>query len=357
MLRAALAAICTCSYVATAFAVGAARQAPLFRTGVDVFTVTAAVTDGRGRLINDLAREDFALHIDGQPEAIIDFSTAPVPVGIAVLVDAGPQMESGGLVGRARNIAKDLNKLIGTDDRLLVAQFFSNGVEVLQDWTADRKLLDRAVDRIGKNIPAVRPGKNVRGNDFCTRRNEAVLKASEQIAKAPTEHRAILVISNGKCDNSRLDSSVLVQVLRATDVAAYAFGVSESIASEPFCPPDRVCTFNGPQGMPTFADCAPQGPGVPCYKDGASRIATSYDPVPLRMITDKTGGRTEAVHDAKQPLARLLGELGKQYVLKYAHARTHETRWREIRVETPGKPYFVLSRTGHAVRPSATASP
>ena len=47
---------------------------PVFRSGVELVTVTATVTDGGGRLVAGLAQDDFLLFEDGVPQIITHFN-------------------------------------------------------------------------------------------------------------------------------------------------------------------------------------------------------------------------------------------------------------------------------------------
>jgi hypothetical protein len=42
-------------------------QTPKFKTGVEIVTITATVTDANGRLVTDLTQDDFEVFEDGLP--------------------------------------------------------------------------------------------------------------------------------------------------------------------------------------------------------------------------------------------------------------------------------------------------
>src|SRR5690349_14284813 len=51
--------------------VATARQQPIFRSGVDLVTVDAAVLDGDGRPVPGLGAADFQIDVDGRPRRIV----------------------------------------------------------------------------------------------------------------------------------------------------------------------------------------------------------------------------------------------------------------------------------------------
>ena len=66
------------------------EQTPTFRTGVDVIAVDVAVTDGRGRPVEDLLAPDFQVKIDGQPRRVISAELVKIDVEAARKQAADP---------------------------------------------------------------------------------------------------------------------------------------------------------------------------------------------------------------------------------------------------------------------------
>src|SRR5262245_973242 len=55
-------------------------QQPTFRGGIELVEVDAIVTDGRGRPVKDLTRDDFEILEDGRPQALETFAVVDIPV-------------------------------------------------------------------------------------------------------------------------------------------------------------------------------------------------------------------------------------------------------------------------------------
>ena len=73
-----------------------------FRSTVEAVTVTAAVRDGRGRVVQGLKQTDFEVFDTGQPAKIRDFYVGESPISLAVLLDISGSMAVGGNMNRAR---------------------------------------------------------------------------------------------------------------------------------------------------------------------------------------------------------------------------------------------------------------
>jgi Ca-activated chloride channel family protein len=78
-MRGPIRALVVCGLLLGAAALTRAQQAPVFRSGVDVVNVTVAVHDERGKLVTDLAEQDFQLFQDGRRQDIRVFARAFEP--------------------------------------------------------------------------------------------------------------------------------------------------------------------------------------------------------------------------------------------------------------------------------------
>ena len=63
-----------------------------FRTGVELINVSATVTDGSGRFVPNLRKEDFVVFEDGQEQTITHFNAERVPVSLGIVLDTSGSM-------------------------------------------------------------------------------------------------------------------------------------------------------------------------------------------------------------------------------------------------------------------------
>src|SRR5688572_29321531 len=85
----------------------------VFKSSVEVVTVSAAVRDQRGRIIRDLKKEDFEVIDSGTPTAIKDFYAGESPISLAVLLDISGSMSVGGNMDRARHAVTVATRSLG----------------------------------------------------------------------------------------------------------------------------------------------------------------------------------------------------------------------------------------------------
>src|SRR6478609_7119095 len=82
-----------------------AQEAPqaIFRSAVEVVTVSAAVRNGKGRVVRDLKGGDFELYDSGTRREIKDVYFGDSPISLAILLDISGSMAVGGSIERARD--------------------------------------------------------------------------------------------------------------------------------------------------------------------------------------------------------------------------------------------------------------
>src|SRR5436190_308189 len=103
-------------------ALGAApQQPPVFRGTGDAVKVFVTVTDGDGRLVTTLARDDFEVRDEGRPQPITQFDNTPQPIRLIVMLDVSGSME--GNLPLLRTAASQLFARLRPDDIARVGTF------------------------------------------------------------------------------------------------------------------------------------------------------------------------------------------------------------------------------------------
>ena len=115
-----------------------------FRSGVELINVTATVTDGEGRFVSGLRKEDFALYEDGVMQDVTHFSNERVPVSLGIVLDTSGSMTPDKMSAARSAIDRFVYDLLGPEDELFFMEF-ANRPDLLQDWTTDRRAVSRAV--------------------------------------------------------------------------------------------------------------------------------------------------------------------------------------------------------------------
>jgi Ca-activated chloride channel homolog len=293
-----------------------AAQEPVFKAGVELVDVAATVTDGDGRFISGLTRDDFIVYEDGKPQEIVSFSSERVPVSLAMLLDVSASMTEDQLVTARLAIDHFVFDLLDKEDELLLMEFAGRD-RILQPWTRDREMFSRALAR-AKQVPldpvvAEQPDGTVVPQSVGTAIYDAVATSLGLAAKGMNRKKAVLVLSDGDDTSSRRTIKEVQDAIRASEVMVYALGVDGG-------------------GSASFGS-----------------LPASVNTRALRRLTDETGGRTEVVKGFKnleKATAQLADEFNKQYVIGYA-APNRDGRWHTIKVEVRKRGSKVRARAGY----------
>ena len=270
---------------------------PRFRGGIDLVSVTATVTDGDGRFVADLRKEDFSVYEDGKRQTLTQFTRERVPISLGILLDASGSMNAEKLRAAKAAISHLVFSLLEKEDELFFIEFGFNA-RLTQGWTTDRRLIRYALDDVSH--PA--------GD---TALYDAIALAVPTAEEGRHVKKALLVISDGNDTRSLITMTELRRTIVESDVLVYAVGIDN--------PP------------------------------GARQESERVDVAALRQITDDTGGRTEAVRGGgglDAAIARIANELRQQYSLGYSTSVPRDGQWHELRVEVRDRRLNVRARHG-----------
>jgi VWFA-related protein len=312
-----------------------------FRSGVDLINVTATVVDSNGRFVPDLRQEDFIVYEDDQVQTITHFSAERVPVSLGLVVDTSGSMAGERIRSAREALGRFMFELLDRQDEIFLLRFSDTPV-LMQGWTTDRQVLQRAVSRIGAN-----------GG---TALYDAVAEAIPLSRQGRHSKKAIVVISDGNDTSSATSLKDVRQLIRESEALVYAIGIDAdpSIRRAPI--PQRIPFPMPPRRQPGFPP--PPGGGIRWPQlngqfggfGGGQRNDDRVNVATLREMTDDSGGRTELIHDPRDldpATSSIAGELSQQYYLGYPAASKKDGRWHTIRVELRKGAYRVRARRGY----------
>jgi len=114
---------------------------------VRLVNVYAIVRDRRNKPVLDLKQEDFRLFEDGIPQTISHFTSARVPLTVALLIDASNSMNLSGKLNLARKAAIDFARDADPDDKLLVLHF-NDTLRGSTEPVSDRRRVEESIEAI-----------------------------------------------------------------------------------------------------------------------------------------------------------------------------------------------------------------
>lgn len=307
-----------------------AQDQPVFRSGTELVTVTATVTDRSNRRVTGLRKEDFTLTEDRTAQEIAFFGGgADTPASIGLVVDV-----SGSMVDKIDDVRDALEHFIETvkpEDEVFITSFAAE-VDEEVELTRDRERLRRAV-------------RGLRANGG-TALYDAVIDGVERLARGTHQKKALLIISDGNDTNSAASRRDAERAVTRSESLVYAFGIGH--AERGSFGHDDLFGGHGPVG-----------------RSRAPAQADRVDLGVLRNFTEPAGGRAYLLEDAHQggrdlideAVIEVATELRQQYSLGYYPtnpATDGKFRRIEVRVSTPD--YRVRVREGYSA-PSGARRP
>ena len=130
MFRSLVCVLLACS------ALGQTQSQPVFRGRGDTVRVFATVLDHDGRLVTNLAQNDFEVRDDGKPQPVTLFDNSPQPIRIVVMLDVSGSMA--GNLSLLRSASEALFDRLRPDDLARVGTF-GKDVKIGPSFTTDRR--------------------------------------------------------------------------------------------------------------------------------------------------------------------------------------------------------------------------
>jgi Ca-activated chloride channel family protein len=285
------------------------EPAIVFKAGVDIVTLTAAVRDRRGRVVRDLQRGDFEVLDAGVARDISGFHAGDAPISLAVLLDISGSMAVGGNIDRARlAVSVAMGMLNSSDDEAALFTFDAKLQEVVS-FTSDLE----AVRRV-----------SLEGQPWgMTSLYDAIEAAARHVARRANLHRALLVITDGVDTGSRLSAPVVSGIASSIDVPVYVLTV--------------VTPLDHPGGVL----------GVVAADGVASDIGTLAD------LSRWTGGDMKVASvpaHTVEAIRDLFAELRYQYLVTFEAGAA--PGWHPLEVRTVNDNLSVHARSGYMSDPS-----
>ena len=202
------------TFIVTSIATASAQDPasrPIFRRSVDRVTVSTMVRDRYGRPITDLTRDDFQLLDSGQARQITEFRSEAMSLTVALLVDFSGSM---GLADRreaSRSIATDLMRWLTPQDRVGLFAF-------------DKRL--RELVPFGSDSNAILDGLGSMRPFGVTSLFDAIADTGQMLASTAGTHRAVIVLTDGVDNASKLTPARVSAIASSVDVPVYLVIVS-----------------------------------------------------------------------------------------------------------------------------------
>jgi Ca-activated chloride channel family protein len=214
----AFAVVVTLALVAPAPA--AAQNAPI-KSGVDMVSLTVTVTDTAGKYVSGLTNGDFKVFEDGVEQSLSFFATDAVPLDLALVLDTSGSMKQD--LPLVQNAALGLVHKLREGDRGAVVEV-KDRAAFPQSLTADLSLVEAAVR-----------GLTTSGSTALYDTLYIVLKEFDRERKATADVRrqALVLLTDGLDNKSRLSFEDVMDLARRVGVSIYVIALRGDVALIP----------------------------------------------------------------------------------------------------------------------------
>jgi VWFA-related protein len=206
-----------------------ASTAPTIAVDARLVNLPVVVRDKKGALIQNLAKDDFILQVDGKPQTIRYFDKdTNLPLTLGLLVDTSLSQRE--VIDEERAASSVfLDQMLTTPkDKAFIMQFAAE-TELLQDLTSSRPLLQAALKEI--DTPSNNSGSGSSDDSSAPRRPrggggtvlyDALFLASDELMSKQTGRKAIIILSDGGDRGSRETLVKSIEAAQRADTIIYA---------------------------------------------------------------------------------------------------------------------------------------
>ncbi|MCW5962918.1 MAG: VWA domain-containing protein [Bryobacterales bacterium] len=191
---------------------------------VQVVNILASVRDRKGKFVSDLSKENFVLKEDGKPQEIRYFSAeANLPLTLGLIIDVSVSQEN--LIEEEKRSAQAFIEHVIDDNDLAFVITFGPDTRLEQDLTSSRRLLTKSLQNVqvrGAAYSPVTPGTNPNSVPRGTVLFDAVYLAANEILRPTVGRKALVLITDGIDQGSKVDINAALREAQLSDVVVYS---------------------------------------------------------------------------------------------------------------------------------------
>lgn len=259
-------------------------NSPSLKVETDLVSFNVTVTDEHNQPVKGLKQGDFRVYEDGAEQAIQHFSDDDFPYALGLVLDRSGSMYL--VIDYVYNAAFHTIRASKPEDEFFLITF-NQRVDLLQDFTSDRKLLQRQLKKVD--------------SDGMTALYDAIYTGLKHLDHGHHDKKALVVVTDGADNSSTITLKYLLGFIRERNVPIYVVGFFEGMSPE------------------------------------SSLFSDTFQVDALKKIAQMSGAKAyfpRSMKECDEDCIAIANELRKQYSLGYYPANKNKDGiWREIRVE------------------------
>jgi Ca-activated chloride channel family protein len=301
------------------------------KVNVDLVILNVAVVDEKGANVTALRKEDFAVYEDDVEQEVSHFLPVEAPFHLVLALDTSISTRSS--LSLIKKAASNFTDQLRPSDRIAVTQIDFDLREV-QDFTGNRKKLKGAIEGIATSA---RGGSRI---------YDGVVQALKLLQKVESGRKAVIMLSDGMENASRIRFEDLRRLLAQSDVVFYPVTILNKGSQK-----DLLEDFinKADKKKPETASHVENAKVSLSILEEVYQIQTER----LQTLTDETGGKIFLVRDLAdlaEEYSKVAHELRNTFSLAYYSKNAdRDGTMRRIRVEVKNPSYRVRYRTSYFV--------
>jgi Ca-activated chloride channel family protein len=308
------------------------EQSPFsIKVNVDLVILNVTVVDETGKVVTSLGKDDFIIYEDDVKQDIADFLPVEIPFKLVLVIDTSISTRSS--IRLIKKAAIHFTEQLRPSDRIAVIEI-SSSVRLVQDFTSDRRRLQRSIDDISTSSTG---GSKI---------YDGLAQAIGSLRQGEVGRHAVILLSDGMENSSRIGFLELRRLLAQSDVVFYPVTImnrqnerdmlEDFIKNADRMKPDEVSNVENAKFSLSFLE--------EVYQVQTER---------LQALTEESGGKRFLVSDLEDladEYAKVAQELRSTMSLAYySKNQTADDNIRRIRVEVRKPGYHVRYRTSYSV--------
>lgn len=295
------------------------------KLSTDLVSLNVSVIDRNGNAALDLKKEDFRIFENGVEQSLSFFSTDEAPVSWGLVLD-----RSGSMQRMIRDVYQAALHVMdeGTDDDEMFVATFNKRVDLVADFTKNRRALQNSV-----------AGLRADGN---TALYDAIAFGLDRMRLGSHQKKVLVVVTDGEDNSSRISFKNLVERAKEAGVLIYTIGMFESMNAA--LRPDGSNSRSGFRR--TF--------GSGGWQHGRF-AAAEFSRGELKKLAEVSGAVAHfpaSLVECKEAMATIAAEVSRQYSIGYYPTNAaRDSKWRKIQVKVsvPGRKttYMARARAGY----------
>lgn len=273
---------------------------------VDLVLIDVSVQDKDGQPVRNLTAEDFRVYEDRIEQHIDSLSAEESPVSWGLVLDRSGSMES--VMPQVHAAAVNVLDQ-GTNDDQMFIMTFNSKQNIVSEITSDRR-------QLANSVVALKAGGK-------TALYDSVNAAVDYVRQGEHRRKVLIVVTDGRDNNSLLRFKHLIDRVRESDVLIYAVGM---------------------------------------YGSGMNVRSTILARQELKQLAQVTGADTyfpANTEKCREAIDKIALEVREHYTIGYFSSnRTSDGRWRKLKVAVVSPrsaKYSVHARSGYYA-PASIAS-